>query len=101
MVWLKLREEEQPRLFVLLLDELHTAIRDEVDAVLILEANILSAVVPVVPFIRVRDDFEHIRALPKIVEASTGRPRRNPSHLLLAVRHRSEEHTSELQSLRH
>src|ERR1017187_7569099 len=43
-VWLKLREEEQPRLFVLLLDELHTAIRDEVDAVLILEANILSAV---------------------------------------------------------
>ena len=42
MVWLKLREEEQPRLFVLLFDELHTAIRDEVDAVLILEAYVLS-----------------------------------------------------------
>ena len=39
---LKLREKEQPRFVVLLLNELHCAICDEVDAVLILEAYVLS-----------------------------------------------------------
>lgn len=84
MVRLELREKEQPRLIVLLLEKLHPATGDTVDTVLIFGADVFAFVIPIVALIQMRDQFEHIRALPQIIEATPRWPGRNPPQLTLA-----------------
>ena len=68
-----------------LLNKLHCTIGNKVHAVLVFEADILAAVIPVIALARMGNKFENIGSFPQIVKTGARGAGRDPAQLFRTI----------------